>query len=563
MKRNRSRWLRPFLILALTLSAVAAAVFPVLSDLMHPIMYIRSDSEKLVLQDPFLQEGEVAEETHEITRGTKVRLEERGETESRVSYNGSMISIPNENLAESLIDVVDYDYVYPRRLLNLRNDKEGSLSDEVVTKGEQVKVVSALASDLNAETGVIAWYEVEKDGQTYYLPGGLVETSRDLAMKDYGTDIRYNAVYDNRFWDGYSEWAYIEQPDFKGLESTEFTDNPLPDDVHGIHITLENLIKYKDDLIRFKNETGINALVVALKGVNGQLFYESEVPQKYFNSTDDVLANPLISKKDLKKLVSELQQAGFFMIGRMETFGDSMFALDRPDLAVVSTSTGEPLRYSESYWGSPYNRTVWEYNGDLAVEFADLGFNEVEFDFCRFPDAATNDEVNGLLDYRNKYNESKVGAIQGFVYYIRERLAPHHVYTAVDTYSGPVAELYDYDIGQFYPAIANAADVVSPMIYLDTFPFWDYGYQDMENEARAILKTFTENALDQQGSTTYSAQYRPWIQGYNNTNPERLQQEILGIVDAGEQGYLVWTDEGSMDTLRVCIVVAKRYIPCL
>lgn len=67
-------------------------------------------------------------------------------------------------------------------------------------------------------------------------------------MKQYGTDLKYNAVYDNTFYDGYSQWAYVDQNDFKGMESINYSDNPIRENLRGVHVTLENLIKNKEEI---------------------------------------------------------------------------------------------------------------------------------------------------------------------------------------------------------------------------------------------------------------------------------------------------------------------------
>lgn len=549
MNNRKSQWLRPALILVLVCAALAALVYPFFEDLIHPKMYILSDSEKLTITEPYLLAGEVAEDSYTIPRGAKVTVEERGNEKTKVAYKDAILTISNENLSESKLDCVDYEYVYPRRMLNLREDKEGHLSDLIVEKGEQLKVVNALASDLDPETGRIAWFEIEKDGQNYFIPGGLVETTHENAMKQYGTDLKYNAVYDNTFYDGYSQWAYVDQNDFKGMESINYSDNPIRENLRGVHVTLENLIKNKEEIKKIARESGVNCLVVGLKGLNGQLYYDSEVPEQYYNSTENVLKNVLISKEDLKDLVLEMEQADFYMVGRMETFADNSYAVDHPEQAITYKGTDELVVLSESYWASPYVRDVWEYNGALAKEFAEIGFDEVELDYCRFPDNGTKLEAEGKLEFHNTYNESKVSAIQGFLYYLRELLEPLHTYVAADLYSGVVAEQYDYDIGQYYPALVAAADIVSPMLYLDQFPAWLYGFQDLDKEARQITEAFTKQADELGNSTVYPAEMRPWLQGYNNTNADRLRREILGLTDANLFGYLVWTDQGSMDTL--------------
>ena len=178
-----------------------------------------------------------------------------------------------------------------------------------------------------------------------------------------------------------------------------------------------------------------------------------------------------------------------------------------------------------------------------------MGVNEVQFDFCRFPDGMTVDETLGLVDLHNNYNESKAAAIQGFLFYIQEELDPYHVYTASDIYGGPVIDLYDYDIGHFVPAMAAASDIVCPMIYLDTFDTSAYGFTDAATQSREILNAFTQNAEEEVNTVANPAAMRLWLQGYNDTTPERIAQEIQGIMDAGQSGYLLWTDRGDMATL--------------
>lgn len=527
---------------------------------LHPVRYIRSESNMLEVKKSFLANGEVDEDVFQIPRGAQVVIDRRGETDSQITYDGHRLTIPNENLVPSRKDCVEIESVYPRKLVNLRTSRQGKLSDVVAAKGEKLKVVSVLPSDLDPATGEISWFEVEKDGKNYWLAGTNLETTYENAVKDYSSNMMFNPVYDEVYGGGHSYDAYVQQTDLKGKTKVSWNGNPLRDDIQGIHITLENLIAHKDELIKLKNETGLNALVIALKGTNGKLAYSSEVPggkkdengkeiiPKFFNNPNSALDQSLISKEELKKLIQELKNAGFYIIGRLETFKDSAYAFDHPNLA-ISDLYGNPAYYSEDYWVSPYSREAWEYNGWLAKEAAEMGVNEVQFDFCRFPDGMTVDETLGLVDLHNNYNESKAAAIQGFLFYIQEELDPYHVYTASDIYGGPVIDLYDYDIGHFVPAMAAASDIVCPMIYLDTFDTSAYGFTDAATQSREILNAFTQNAEEEVNTVANPAAMRLWLQGYNDTTPERIAQEIQGIMDAGQSGYLLWTDRGDMATL--------------
>ena len=87
-------------------------------------------------------------------------------------------------------------------------------------------------------------------------------------------------------------------------------------------------------------------------------------------------------------------------------FNDAHLAADHPE-QVICDLEGTPLKISSMYWPSAYDRTVWQYKVDLALEAAALGFNEIQFDYIRFPDGAYSYEKAGTIDYRNAYGESK------------------------------------------------------------------------------------------------------------------------------------------------------------
>lgn len=568
MRISKRRKLRPAFVAILAALIVLALMYPFIRKTLHPDRYIKCDERVLTISLASLHEGEVIEDQMELTRGTKVTVEEKGTTTSKVSYNGTLLEVPNENLASSLSEVVDIEYIYPRKTVTLRTERGGPFSDVSVAKGEALKVVSVKTGDLDPDTGEIAWFEVEKNDEIYYVAGTNMETTKKNALKVYAEGLQFTPIYDSLFGDDYSQEAYINAPDFRGSSQPNFEDNPLPDNVQAVHINLDLLASEIDDLIELKNTTGLNAVVIALKGVDGKLFYESEVPAEYLNDPDAALSSAVLTKQQTIDLIKRLHNEGFYVIGRMETFADSTVAQDHPEWA-ITYNDGTLAYLSESYWLSCYSRDAWMYNGALAKEFAEMGCNEVQFDFCRFPDGGSQLEALGQLDFQNDYNETKVEAVQGFLFYIREELEPLHVYTAADMYSGPVLDNNDYDIGHYYPAIAAAANVVDPMLYLDTFTIElpdtetstgedtdeeteeedDEDASDSSASDKAIVEYFTKSAYKSISSLENPAQLRIWLQGYGDITGEDLAEQIRGIMAGGGSGYEIWTDRGWSENL--------------
>lgn len=532
-------------VLSLTIYAV-----PIIKDIIHPVKYIATTENTLSVNIPYMVDGEADEMTIQIPRGTKVNVQSKSDTVSKVRYNNQTIDIPNENLVDTLEECVKIENVYPRRLVNLREKKNGKLSETVVEKGEKVKVVKVDPDDLNTETGVVQWFQVEKDNKMYYLSGQYVETSKELATKNYAETITYSTYWDEYYGENYSKDAYIDQVDYKPNTITEYENNPLRTDINAVHVSLEYLIENKTYYLSLKDTTGINALAVELKGDGGYLFYESDVVDEYLSDPSEAQTNTLVNKEELSNLFKEFQDAGFYMIARIVTFKDAIFATQNPSESITDSAQNLVL-HNDEYWPSAYSRKAWMYNVDIAKEIAQCNVNEIQFDYVRFPDGTLNKYLNNQIDMHNKYNESKTAALQAFCMYAKEELSQYEVYVAADLFAWPVVAQDDQDIGQFLPAIANVVDVVCPMPYTDHFSMGAMGIEDPTAQPEETLYQFSLITAKTLQQIEEPAIYRTWIQGYGNFGPEEMKQQIYGIQKAGYEGYMVWAGNGSPDILSI------------
>ena len=153
------------------------------------------------------------------------------------------------------------------------------------------------------------------------------------------------------------------------------------------------------------------------------------------------------------------------MIGRLTTFNDSFFCQDHPEYAIADGS-GEPLYVAASYWPSAFCRYVWEYKVALAIDAVQtMGFNEIQFDYVRFPDNTDQYEASGDIDFRNEYGETKAQAIQRFLMYATDILHEYGVYVGADVFLVRRAATNVTAYGQYWPAISNVVDVISGMPY--------------------------------------------------------------------------------------------------
>ena len=158
--------------------------------------------------------------------------------------------------------------------------------------------------------------------------------------------------------------------------------NYIPLNIKTEYDLMNSLIKI-DDLILHAKNNNINAFVVDIKD-NTAPGYASLVMKELSPTNYERAINSLDT---YQKAIKKIKDEGFYVIGRITVFKDSYYVQDNPDCAITSKSTGKPYSHNGSYWPSAFSRDVWEFNVKLAIEAVNtMGFNEIQFDYTRFPD---------------------------------------------------------------------------------------------------------------------------------------------------------------------------------
>jgi hypothetical protein len=296
--------------------------------------------------------------------------------------------------------------------------------------------------------------------------------------------------------------------------------NPL------ISVTNDDFL-YLVDMI---NQTDLNALVVDVKEVG--VYVPTAV--ELFNATNGV--SPVL---DAPGVLRTLSANDIYGIARLVVFKDSAIALARPDLAVLDSETGAPwVDYGDGHWLNPFKEEVWEAVAAYAVELAELGFNEIQFDYVRFP----SDGELSTMDFGREVDEAtRVDAIAGFLGYCREQLAPYDVRTAADVF-GYTYLLDDIGIGQDAARVAQVVDVVCPMTYPSHYPD---GSMDVAGHPNEFPYETIAQTLDIGAARVPPGQTRPWIQdftlpGMSEYGEAEVRAQIDACNDAGTAGWMVW-----------------------
>jgi hypothetical protein len=286
--------------------------------------------------------------------------------------------------------------------------------------------------------------------------------------------------------------------------------------------------------LKLIEETELNTLVIDVKGDQGLLSYPSAIPM-----AGEIGAQKTITLKKLPALVNSLKEKGIYTIARVVVFKDTPLASARPELAVRRTD-GTPFTDREGLgWVDPFFSEIWDYNIAVAEEAARMGFDEVQFDYVRFPDTA------GLVFSQENTEENRVAAISGFLARARERLAPYNVFTSADIFGYVCWNTNDTSIGQSLDELALHVDYLAPMLYPSGF---QYGVGEYKNPVKYPYEmVYLSLRKAQQRSGLPAVRFRPWLQAFRDYAFDRrhfkefeIAAQIEASRDFGSNGWMLW-----------------------
>ena len=487
-------------------------------------------------------------EVAKLTRGTKVSKYEKvyvkeDKQYEKIEYNGNFYIVNVENLVDNIEDVVKETELYVRTSATVYKDGDSSKILSFVKKGSKVDIIgySGLLED-----GSVTRYKIKSGENSGYVYSKYLVKTEEESIKPYSENIQ-NFMANMGNWLG---GGTATELDYYPYEKPKFKDNVMPDEVRAIYIN-SGMVKSIDAYIEFAKNSNINAFVIDIKD-NTSPAYNSPVLKEYSPTNYDHALNDY---EEYKGYIKKAKDAGIYVIGRITTFKDSYFVNDHPDVA-IKDSSGNSFNHNGSFWPTVYNRFVWEFNVELAKEaIKDVGFNEIQFDYVRFPDRTTTLENNGVINLNNVYGESKASALQAFLMYACDEIHNVGGYVSVDVF-GESASSYVTAYGQFWPAISNIVDVISGMPYPDHFNPHEYGISEVVwTVPYKLLNAWSKSVVEKQSVIETPAVVRTWIQVYNATkdpyvvyDANKVSDEINALYDNGLRGgYMTWNGVSSID----------------
>jgi hypothetical protein len=284
--------------------------------------------------------------------------------------------------------------------------------------------------------------------------------------------------------------------------------------------------------------TELNAVVIDIKGDRGLIPYRTSVQA----ALDAGALGPVIIK-DFDEQLAAWKARGIYTIARIVAFKDNVRAMTRPDLAVIDTRTGKPWIDRENLaWVDPFREENWDYIIAVAKEAALKGFDEIQFDYVRFP---TDGKLAAARYSQPNSPATRLPAIAGFLAKARRELGPTGVFLAADIFGYTAFNTNDTDIGQRIEEISVSLDYICPMVYPSGYHLGIPGVRNPMVNPYEIVKESVR--LTRQRSQNPAAQVRPWLQDFKDYafdkrifGPGEVRAQIRGSDDGGGSGWMLW-----------------------
>ncbi|MCT4595740.1 MAG: SH3 domain-containing protein [Anaeromicrobium sp.] len=392
---------------------------------------------------------------------------------------------------------------------------DASIVDNLL-KGSQVTILESAIDEQNRE-----WYKVSYDGKEGYIAAEYtVKDRRELLSEK------------------------LRNLDFSPQKKVESYPSNPKQEVRGVYVTLYSASNKKlDELIEMSKRTKINAFVIDVKDDNGSMLFKTQAAEKYAPD-----ANKRASIKDVAAFMKKLKDNNIYAIARIVSFKDPTYSRTHPDRAIIYKSNNQPFTNRDGLiWASAHDRELWNYNIAVAKEAAKVGFNEIQFDYVRFP-ASNGGKLDKLLDYRNTKGESKPETIQNYLKFAREQLAPEEVYIGADVYGLVGSVTDDMALGQYWEAVSNIVDTINPMMYPSHYANGTYGLSVPDAFPYETLYYGTKDAINRNKNIETPASIRPWIQdftakwvrGHIKYGPKEVEAQVRALDELGIKEYMLW-----------------------
>ena len=288
-----------------------------------------------------------------------------------------------------------------------------------------------------------------------------------------------------------------------------------------------------EGIIHYMRAAGMDLAVLHVKDPLGRLFWDSKNPTA-------AAIGAVARKTPVESAAARLKQLGIQVAAKLDVFQDSRLVESRPEYGVRDSRTGKPWSDRKGLlWADPYDRRVWDYNIELCLELIEIGVDEIQFDYIRFP---SDGDLSRIEYSRSPRDFPRADCIGDFLACAKSRLKPTGVRISIDVFGMTAWKTGDFGVGQVLENMAPHVDVICPMLYPSHFP---ENFLSLEYPGRYPYRILHRSMQEMKKRTDRPV--RPWIQGFWYT-PDEIIAQLKGIRDADSRSWTVWSPTGRYAT---------------
>ncbi len=337
---------------------------------------------------------------------------------------------------------------------------------------------------------------------------------------------------------------------------------PTPSSLKAIYMTscVVGTNDFRNSVVKIAETTDVNAIIIDIKDFSGTLSYKPTDP-----SLEHAWTAAKCGAKDMREFVKSLHEKKIYVIGRVTVFQDPHFSKLHPELAVKSIATGLPWKDKKGLnFLDVGGKGTWDYIVSIAKDAYGIGFDEINFDYVRFPSDGNMKDAKYTLS-----TGSKADQLEKFFQYLHEETQKIGVVTSADLFGMVTTNNDDLGIGQVLERALPYFDYVDPMVYPSHYPPGFNGWKDPNKHPYDLIHFVMKRAVERAEATTTAVstltntrigtstknilythepvsknKLRPWLQDFNYGGtygiPE-VKAQIKATNDVGLTSWLMWS----------------------
>ncbi len=310
-----------------------------------------------------------------------------------------------------------------------------------------------------------------------------------------------------------------------------------PEAVKAIYMTswVAGTKNWRESMVQMIEETELNSIMIDVKDYTGRISFEVSDPELKKIGAEEIRI------PDLKEFIEYLHKKDIYVIARISVFQDPFLVKKRPDLAVKRGDGRVWKDYKGISWLDPASLEVWEYMVRIAKESERVGFDELNFDYIRFPSDGNMKDI--AYDYWDE-STPKARVIQNFSAYLDAELEETGVPISADLFGMTTWNSDDLNIGQILEYLAPHFDYIAPMVYPSHYPKTFQGFSNPALHPYEIVNSAMERGSKKLLAASSSpSKLRPWLQDFDmgaTYTADMVRAQIQATYDAGLNSWMLW-----------------------